>query len=247
MKRKWKNLRRGIMIGIMFNSFWTFSAYCGNEIYSYTDSEGVLNFTDRPVNAGRRRSSVQSPSVRSTVKIYKFVDANGVIHLTDQPRGNGYVLIYQESGFTSFSDGGYSRSAKIHQKYSDYYKLVQQIAQENLLEPELLHAVIQTESAYNPNATSPKGAVGLMQLMPATARRYGVADRTDVFSNLHGGARYLRYLLNLFNGDKELALAGYNAGENAVIRYGYQVPPYKETQYYVKRVMALYQTHLDRG
>ena len=128
-------------------------------------------------------------------------------------------------------------------KYDDYNALIQDVATSTRLEPALLHAVIQTESAYNPKARSPKGAVGLMQLMPATARRFGVTDRTDATSNVYGGARYLRHLLNLFNNNLRLALASYNAGENAVKRYGNKIPPYRETKNYVKKVMRLYRAH----
>jgi len=104
----------------------------------------------------------------------------------------------------------------------------------------LVHAVIQTESAYNSSAQSPKGAVGLMQLMPDTARRFGVIDRNDPDQNVDGGTRYLKYLITLFNPNIDLAVAAYNAGENAVIRYNNSIPPYPETQNYVKQVLALY-------
>jgi soluble lytic murein transglycosylase-like protein len=104
----------------------------------------------------------------------------------------------------------------------------------------LLHAVIITESNYNPNAISPKGAKGLMQLMPITASRFGVYNMYDPVQNIQGGARYLAYLLGIFNNDFKLAIAAYNAGENAVIRHGNQVPPYRETVSYVTRVMLLY-------
>ena len=101
----------------------------------------------------------------------------------------------------------------------------------------LLRAVIKVESADNPNAISRAGAVGLMQLMPGTAARYGVTDRTDVVQSIDGGARYLRDLLDLFRGDVKLSLAAYNAGENAVIKYGLQIPPYPETRAYVVKVL----------
>ena len=104
----------------------------------------------------------------------------------------------------------------------------------------LLHALITIESVYDPNAVSRAGAVGLMQLMPATARRYGVYNRHNPVANLNGGTRYLRDLLIRFDNDVELALAGYNAGENAVERYGRKIPPYDETQEYVRKVMQLY-------
>jgi soluble lytic murein transglycosylase-like protein len=121
-----------------------------------------------------------------------------------------------------------------------YTAMIEQIAQETGLKAELLHAVIRAESAYDPGALSPAGAGGLMQLMPGTADRYGVRDRFDPAQNLRGGARYLRDLLQMFDRNLQLALAGYNAGENAVIQYDRTIPPYAETQQYVKRVLQYY-------
>ena len=112
---------------------------------------------------------------------------------------------------------------------------VDRIARQNQLSPQLVHSVIQVESNYDPNAVSPKGAQGLMQLIPATARRFGVSDAFDPADNIQGGARYLKYLLELYKGDEALALAAYNAGEGAVSRYG-GVPPFPETQNYVAKV-----------
>jgi soluble lytic murein transglycosylase-like protein len=109
---------------------------------------------------------------------------------------------------------------------------VQRIAAEHSLPPQLIHSVIKVESNYNPNAISSKGALGLMQLIPATARRFGVIDAFNPVQNIQGGAKYLRYLLDLFDGSYPLALAAYNAGEAAVARYG-GIPPYAETQNYV--------------
>jgi Transglycosylase SLT domain len=109
---------------------------------------------------------------------------------------------------------------------------VSRIAAEHSLPPQLIHSVIKVESNYNPHAVSSKGALGLMQLIPATARRFGVNDAFNPIQNIQGGAKYLRYLLDLYNGDYPLALAAYNAGEGAVARYG-GVPPYAETQNYV--------------
>lgn len=115
----------------------------------------------------------------------------------------------------------------------DHY--VEQIARRYELEPELVRSVIEVESGYNPFAVSPKGARGLMQLMPQTAQRLGVRDVFNPWENIEGGVRYLKYLLTLFGGDKRLALAAYNAGEAAVFRYR-DVPPYPETLQYVYRV-----------
>ena len=114
---------------------------------------------------------------------------------------------------------------------------VDRIARQNQLSPRLVHSVIQAESNYDPNAVSPKGAQGLMQLIPSTARRFGVSDVFDPADNIQGGARYLKYLLGLYKGDEALALAAYNAGEGAVSRYG-GVPPFPETQDYVAKVLV---------
>jgi soluble lytic murein transglycosylase-like protein len=113
--------------------------------------------------------------------------------------------------------------------------VVESIAAQHSLPPQLIHSVIQVESNYNPNAVSPKGAQGLMQLIPATARRFGVSDAFDPVANIEGGAKYLKYLLDLYNNDYRLALAAYNAGEAAVAKYG-DVPPFAETRNYVVQV-----------
>lgn len=114
-------------------------------------------------------------------------------------------------------------------------EIVASAAAENSLPPELIHSVIQVESNYNASAVSPKGAQGLMQLMPDTARRFGVPDSFDPAENIQGGAKYLKYLLDLYKGDYPRALAAYNAGEKAVAKYG-GIPPYAETQDYVAKV-----------
>jgi hypothetical protein len=118
--------------------------------------------------------------------------------------------------------------------------LIVQSAARNGIDPHLILAVMKQESSFNTQAISYKGARGLMQLMPATAARFGVRDIFDPAQNIEGGSRYLRFLLDTFNGNVELALAGYNAGENAVMRYGNQIPPYRETQDYVRKISAHY-------
>jgi len=114
--------------------------------------------------------------------------------------------------------------------------LVEAVAKQYDVDPLLVHSVIQTESNYNPNAVSPKGAQGLMQLMPGTAKRFGVQNTFDIKQNIEGGVRYLKYLGTLFPDDPRLAIAAYNAGEGAVWKYGNNVPPYRETEQYVQRV-----------
>jgi soluble lytic murein transglycosylase-like protein len=121
-----------------------------------------------------------------------------------------------------------------------YDELIKQSAARNGIDPNLMIAVMRQESGFNSRALSYKGATGLMQLMPGTARRFGVTNIYDPADNIEGGAKYLRFLLDTFNGDVDLTLAGYNAGENAVIRSGYQVPRYRETQNYVKSISARY-------
>ncbi len=128
-----------------------------------------------------------------------------------------------------------------------YDRMVNKIARTYGVESALLHAVISVESRYNPKAVSKTGAIGLMQLMPETAKRYGVADPLDPLQNLHGGARYLRHLLKKYNNDRNLALAAYNAGEASVAKYGNHIPPYPETTNYVPRVMGYYQKYLVKG
>ncbi|OAD19272.1 Transglycosylase SLT domain protein [Candidatus Thiomargarita nelsonii] len=211
------------------------------EIYSYLDANGVRVYTNNPPN----RPNIKMHSTDQTTnnpKIYKFVDSKGIIHFTDKPKNSHYKLILQGGiKVPSFLTSIDSPTPKKH-KFK-YKTLIQEVATGIGLEPALLHAIIQIESAYNPKAVSPKGAVGLMQLMPETAERFGVKDRTDATANVYGGARYLRHLLKLFNNNIELALAAYNAGENAVKRYDNQIPPYRETKNYVSKVMSLYRAY----
>jgi len=108
------------------------------------------------------------------------------------------------------------------------------------VDPNLVKAVIKVESNFNPRAVSPKNAIGMMQLIPATANDYGVDDPFDPHENIDGGVRYLRDLIEVFNGDLELVLSAYNAGVSTVIKYGYSIPPYSETKEYVKKVLAYY-------
>ena len=122
-------------------------------------------------------------------------------------------------------------------KYDEYIK---QSAARNGVDPNLVVSVMRHESGFNSRAVSYKGATGLMQLMPGTARRFGVTNIYDPQQNIEGGTRYLRFLLDQFNGDINLVLAGYNAGENAVVNSGYRVPRYRETQAYVKNISARY-------
>jgi soluble lytic murein transglycosylase-like protein len=126
-----------------------------------------------------------------------------------------------------------------HDRRSKYDAIIERYAARYDVDPTLVRAVIQVESNFNPHCVSNKGARGLMQLMPGTARRFGVTNIHDPEQNIHGGVRFLSYLIRLFNGDLPRVLAGYNAGENAVLKHG-GIPPYEETSTYVVRAMTVY-------
>lgn len=171
--------------------------------------------------------------------IYKFVDKHGRVILTDKPTHNGYIrLVKTWKGWEEQKSLPRGFDWKKNQQRFD--PTIRRVASQYKLPHTLLHAVITAESSYDPNAISRAGAVGLMQLMPETAKRYGVSNRKNPKENIFGGSRYLRDLLRLFNNDMELALAAYNAGEGAVKKYGNKVPPYKETQNYVRKVIKYY-------
>lgn len=172
-------------------------------------------------------------------EIYKYVGKDGSIHFTDRHMQGGYKLVWR-SGSSGSHRGSYSL-AKMNQNKSLYTPLIEKVAKELRLHPGLLHAMVRVESAYDPRAISKQGAQGLMQLMPETASRYGVVDRYDPRQNLEAGARYLSDLLKEFEYDIPLALAAYNAGENAVRKYGNKIPPYPETVDYVDKVMGEYE------
>ncbi len=174
--------------------------------------------------------------------IYKFVDKHGRVILTDKPTHQGYVkLVKTWKGWQE--QKSLPRGFDWKQNQRKFDPTIRRVAQRYQLPHTLLHAVITAESSYDPNAISRAGAVGLMQLMPETAKRYGVINRKNPRQNIFGGSRYLRDLLKLFNNDMVLALAAYNAGEGAVKKYGYKVPPYKETQNYVKKVIKYYRQY----
>lgn len=179
--------------------------------------------------------------------IYRYVDKDGVTVYTDIPRPDRRQVVIVRDGRRSPAEAPRpALRADLQQLRSRYAGYVREAALASDVEPALIHAVISAESGYNPAAQSRKGALGLMQLMPETARRYRVANPLDPAQNILGGARYLRDLLSLFHNDLRLVIAAYNAGEDAVLRYGNRVPPYAETAAYVPRVMAYYSRYRSR-
>lgn len=186
--------------------------------------------------------------------VWRFVDAKGVAHYSSEPLDGHYSLLFQ-SDADEPAEEGLTDSSKVLAFYDIFpaYKAVKhhlrEAAMATRIDYELLQAVIATESGFNADAVSPSGATGLMQLMPATAINFGVrGDKTATVTqkltqpglNVRTGSRYLRYLLDLFPGQMDLALAAYNAGEGTVKRAGNQIPNIKETQIFVKKVMSLY-------
>ena len=157
--------------------------------------------------------------------IYRYVDEDGVIHFSNVPNHYRYRLY--------ISDGNMD-----YQAYFDRYdKIIRQAAQKHGVDSSLVKAVIRAESDFDKHAVSSKGAQGLMQLMPETAKELEVGDSFDPKENIPAGVRYLKRQLKNFQNDVSLALAAYNAGENAVRRYGHRIPPFKETRTFVDRVL----------
>lgn len=191
-------------------------------------------------------------------EIWAYRDKHGVTHYSDRPLTSRYELLYRGSGMggpiaRQGSAPRYSPSAVTRMELSTRFKavrhLIREAASQHGLDFELLQAVIATESSFDPQAVSPKGAVGLMQLIPETAERFGVrpqgkqsvSDRlTDPRTNIQAGSRYLAWLINYFDGDVRLAVAAYNAGEGAVLRAGRRIPNYPETINYVQKVTELH-------
>lgn len=165
---------------------------------------------------------------RAEAQVYTYTDHRGVVHFSDSPvRGGNSQFHWKRRP---------SERAVISS--STWDGTIARLAREHRVAPGLVKAVIHTESAFDPRAVSPKGALGLMQLMPGTAKSLGVQDPFDPRENIDGGTRYLRYLMDVYRGNLPLALAAYNAGEGAVETHG-GIPPYGETRRYVRKVLTL--------
>jgi len=183
-------------------------------------------------------------STAATADIYKYVDNDGVMHFTDAPTDRRFKIFMRDLKRdrklrTNFRMGACNRNPE------EFAPIIDALSTEYGVDKSLVKAVIHAESGYNPNAVSPKGAQGLMQLMPKTAQGLKVSNSFDPKENIRGGIRYLRFLLDTFKGDVSLALAAYNAGLSRVSQYG-GVPPYRETQDYVSRVLS-YQKNYQRN
>jgi len=177
----------------------------------------------------------------SAQNLYGFNGPRGsVTYTTKKPVGRYFwkVKTYKKSKSIKYT----RRNRGYRARKSQYDPLIEQFSEEHNLEPALVKAVVHAESSFNHKAKSHAGAAGLMQLMPFTAKRFGVSNRYSPTQSIKGGVRYLAWLKKFFKGNITKVLAGYNAGENAVLKYG-GVPPYKETKHYVRKVMSLRDTY----
>jgi soluble lytic murein transglycosylase-like protein len=226
------------------------------DIYAYTDGRGVRHISNIPNDSRYRlvkrtpKYKQAAPAKRKTVGSFKTAsNTNGWRLITPFGKGNSAEQITLSNTISKKIKRHLHKSRKPfkinEQNRRRFAGHIKRIAGQHRLDPALLHAIISAESAFNPKAVSHAGAQGLMQLMPATARRFGVANSFDPIANVNGGARYLRWLMDRFKNLK-LALAAYNAGEGAVEKYGNKIPPYKETQTYVGRVLDFYNHYRTR-
>lgn len=167
--------------------------------------------------------------------IFQYIDDQGVLHLTDKPDNKDATLL-RNSAKKKTHKKSYHTPKELKGRFNRY---IDNISRDHNVDPYLIRAIVEVESSYNHLAVSPKGALGLMQIMPATAKRFGVKNPFDPYSNIEGGVRYLKYLLKLFDNELRLSIAAYNCGERRVIEQ-WQIPQIKETQNYVKKVMTRY-------
>ncbi|RFO95792.1 transglycosylase [Rhodoferax lacus] len=183
------------------------------------------------------------PARSAHADVYAFVAEDGSTHFSDSPNDPRYQLLLRVAADPAPATLPVATPDVLKEPFA---REIAAAAHSSQVEPALLHAVIAVESNYNPRAVSRKGAQGLMQLMPATARSLGVADPLNAAQNIRGGAQYLRALLDRFANNKSLALAAYNAGAGAVVASGGQIPPYAETRAYVPAVLRRYQQNLTQ-
>lgn len=186
------------------------------------------------------------PSVAHS-DIYKYVDKDGVVHFTDSPTSKKYRLVYKDSRINvrlKKASYAYAYPAPLSKSAftsaAAYDHIIKNASSKYNIHTSLLKAMIKAESNFNPYAVSPKGAMGLMQLMPQTARELSVVNPYDPQENILAGTRYMRYLLDCFGGNLNLALAAYNSGKENVLKYGYAIPPFPETISYVRSVLYYY-------
>jgi hypothetical protein len=222
------------------------SGACHGDVYRRVGPDGQVVFTDKPQGHGyslvikshdRKAPAVATQHAAGPQPIPSVVKPPSMVHRLN----TGEIVLGNGPRMYSFRpSGGRLSPGPIGAKADVFSAIIDRAAYVHGLDPWLLHAVIRAESAYNPMAQSSKGAIGLMQLMPNTAARYGVRDPWNPEENIYAGARYLRDLMGMFGSDVRLAVAAYNAGEGNVQKYGNQIPPFEETRGYVSKVLDFY-------
>lgn len=185
-------------------------------------------------------STFISATVPARGDIYRYEDGEGIIHFTDAPTDKRFKIFMRDLKKDKQLRTRLQFSKAVNP--AEYEQIIKACAEKYGVSASLIKAVIHAESGYNPNAVSHKGASGLMQLMPGTAKSLKVGNSFDPKDNVEGGVKYLRFLLDTFRGDVSLALAAYNAGLNKVARFG-GIPPYTETRTYVNRVLSYMQSY----
>lgn len=213
---------------------FVFSNFGYAEIYAFVDEAGVSHYSNVPTDQ-RYVLVFDGGSESHTVqpKQQELTENNATGDTQDSETSSKVTL---QNRTELKSDSG------VNDVFTEQalFAHIEKTALAHQVNSALIQAVVEVESAYHAKARSKKGAQGLMQLMPATATRFGVNDPLNPLQNVEGGAKYLRYLLNLYDNDLTLTLAAYNAGEQAVLKYGNRVPPYKETMQYVPKVINKY-------
>lgn len=235
------------------------------QVVRYTDADGVSHMRVEATDTGKDGSSKDSGSKKPRTIVYRYTDADGAVHFYAQALDDPDKLMASSASLLNHpgskeavtpADPPFVRTMLAHRDARKYDGLLTDAAREFGLDAALLKAVLTAESGFNAKAVSSKGAVGLMQILPDTAERYGLqGDRrktlhqklTDPKINIRLAARYLRDLLAMFPQHVELAIASYNAGEGTVQKYGNKIPPYPETQGYVRLVSRFYELYRPAG
>lgn len=188
--------------------------------------------------------SALSAPYSATADIYRYVDEDDIVHFTDAPTDKRFKVFMRDLKKDKQLRTKLKYAASVNP--AEFEQLIKSCSTKYGVDSCLVKAVIHAESGYNPNAVSSKGASGLMQLMPSTAKSLKVADRFNPKDNVEGGVKYLRFLLDTFRGDVSLAIAAYNAGLGKVAKYG-GIPPYNETRTYVARVLSYMKSYQESG